>query len=160
MFNVFSTKAYFKDLIMPPAPGSLCRYGDPFRGGTNSIIRYEVGLGSDKLLTDVAPFREVIQPCIPCYSECSKYNCDATCDANKYVDMTFTLKDLDLKSVAVVRNDSGHLINKTLTYFFTGKLKVIALTFFKRHRWYNGQHAHLKCARSCVWAPDWSNQRL
>jgi hypothetical protein len=126
MFNVFSTKAYFKDLIMPPAPGSLCRYGDPFRGGTNSIIRYEVGLGSDKLLTDVAPFKEVIQPCIPCYSECSKYNCDATCDANKYVDMTFSLKDLDLKSVAVVRNDSGHLINKTLTYFFTGKLKVIA----------------------------------
>jgi hypothetical protein len=82
----------------------------------NFIVFDLTWLGSDKLLTDVAPFREVIQPCIPCYSECSKYNCDATCDANKYVDMTFTLKDLDLKSVAVVRNDSGHLINKTLRH--------------------------------------------
>ncbi|XP_076116641.1 uncharacterized protein LOC143084119 [Mytilus galloprovincialis] len=121
MFNVFSTKAYFKDLVMPPAPGSLCRYGDPFRGGTNPILRYEVGIGSDKLLTDIAPFREVIKPCIPCYGECSKYNCDATCNANEYVDMTFTLNNLDLKSVAVVTNDTGHQINKTLIYFFTVK---------------------------------------
>ncbi|CAC5392346.1 unnamed protein product [Mytilus coruscus] len=35
LFNVFSAKAYLKDLIIPPKIGNKCRYGDPFRGGTN-----------------------------------------------------------------------------------------------------------------------------
>lgn len=119
-FNIFSTKAFFRDLVMPPAPQSLCRYGDPFRGGTNPIIHYEVGIGSEKLQTDVAKFTKVTEPCIPCYTECSKYNCDSSCNAKDYKEITFTLTDLDLKSIVMVTNETGHIINKTMVYYFTG----------------------------------------
>jgi hypothetical protein len=96
-FNVFSTKAYFKNLIMPPKVGWLCRYGNPFRGGTNPVVMYEAAIGSDKLATDIDDYREVFRPCIPCYSECSRYNCDSNCDPNQQLNVTFTLNDLDLQ---------------------------------------------------------------
>ncbi|XP_052081237.1 uncharacterized protein LOC127719261 [Mytilus californianus] len=120
-FNIFSTKAYFKNLILPPPTGALCRYGDPFRGGTNPIIKYEVGIGSDKLLTDIVPFREVIVPCIPCFGECSKYNCERKCSVNQQVDFRFTLTDLNLKPQVVDLNETGHYYNKTIIYYLTGK---------------------------------------
>ncbi|CAC5416407.1 unnamed protein product [Mytilus coruscus] len=119
-FNIFSTKAYFKNLILPPPAGALCRYGDPFRGGTNPIIKYEVGIGSDKLLTDIEPFSEVIVPCIPCFGECSKYNCDWNCNVDQHVDFRFTLIDLDLTPQVVDVNETGHYYNKTIIYYLTG----------------------------------------
>jgi hypothetical protein len=45
LFDVFSTKAYFKNVMMPPSSQFLCRYGDPFYGGTIPIDRYEAGIG-------------------------------------------------------------------------------------------------------------------
>lgn len=45
LFNVYSTKATFKDMIMPPSSTAMCRYGKPFYGGTIPIDRYEAGIG-------------------------------------------------------------------------------------------------------------------
>ena len=59
VFRTWAVKAVFKDLIFPPKVGELCRYGDVFRSGTNPIVRYEVGLGSQTGITDVLPFTEV-----------------------------------------------------------------------------------------------------
>ena len=58
-FDPWSARAIFMTLIMPPAMGSPCRYGDPFRGGTNGIIKYDVGVGTSTMATDVVPFRTV-----------------------------------------------------------------------------------------------------
>ncbi|VDI67222.1 Hypothetical predicted protein [Mytilus galloprovincialis] len=120
-FNIFSVKAYFKNLILPPPTGALCRYGDPFRGGTNPIIKYEIGIGTDKFLTDIEPFREVVIPCIPCFGECSRYNCDQDCDQDKLVDYSFTLTDLNLIPYVTDLNETGHSYNKTIIYYLTGR---------------------------------------
>ncbi|CAC5412724.1 unnamed protein product [Mytilus coruscus] len=95
-FNIFSTKAYFKNLILPPPAGALCRY-------------------------DIEPFSEVIVPCIPCFGECSKYNCDWNCNVDQHVDFRFTLIDLDLTPQVVDVNETGHYYNKTIIYYLTGK---------------------------------------
>jgi hypothetical protein len=129
-FNVFSTKAYFKNLIMPPKVGWLCRYGNPFRGGTNPVIMYEAAIGSDKLATDIDDHREVFRPCIPCYSECSRYNCDSNCDPNQQLSVTLTLNDLDLQPYAVGENSTGHQYNKTIVYFLTGMYWLSLLDFW------------------------------
>lgn len=59
IFDLWETYASFKDLLLPPAVDALCRFGDPFQGGTNAIIRYEAGIGTDKQTADVVDFREV-----------------------------------------------------------------------------------------------------
>ncbi|KAK3101936.1 hypothetical protein FSP39_007496 [Pinctada imbricata] len=58
-FNLWTTRATFANLILPPTPGLPCRSGDPFRAGTNGIIQYDVGIGSSKLTTDVVTFQKV-----------------------------------------------------------------------------------------------------
>lgn len=120
LFNVFSTKAYFKNLVMPPKVGSLCRYGNPFRGGTNPVIKYEAAIGTDQLTTDISDFSEVYRPCIPCYNQCSKYNCDSNCDPEEHLKVTFNLTDLNLQPYIVDQNDTGHEYNKTAAYYLTG----------------------------------------
>ena len=122
-FRRFSTKAYFKDLVMPAPQGSLCRYGDPFRGGENPIIRYEVGIGSERLLTDIAPFQQALHPCLPCYGDCSRYNCDTLCNPDKSTAMTFSLHHTNLKSVETLNNQTGNEDNNTLAYYFTGMVE-------------------------------------
>ncbi|VDI27589.1 Hypothetical predicted protein, partial [Mytilus galloprovincialis] len=119
LFNVFSTKAYFKNLVMPPKVGSLCRYGNPFRGGTNPVIKYEAAIGTDQLTTDISDFSEVYRPCIPCYNQCSKYNCDSNCDPEEHLKVTFSLTDLNLQPYIVDQNDTGHEYNKTAAYYLT-----------------------------------------
>ena len=59
VFRTWEVAAKFKDLIFPPEVGKLCRYGAVFQSGTNPIVRYEVGIGSQIGLTDVQPFTEV-----------------------------------------------------------------------------------------------------
>ncbi|VDI54125.1 Hypothetical predicted protein [Mytilus galloprovincialis] len=119
LFNVFSAKAYFKDLIIPPKTGNKCRYGDPFRGGTNPVIKYEAGIGTEKLQTDVVPYREIYRPCIPCNTQCSLLNCQSDCDINKNTVVTFTLNDLDLEHYILAKNETGHQYNKTAMYYTT-----------------------------------------
>ncbi|XP_076076023.1 uncharacterized protein LOC143046845 [Mytilus galloprovincialis] len=119
LFNVFSAKAYFEDLIIPPKIGNKCRYGDPFRGGTNPVIKYEAGIGTEKLQTDVVPYREIYRPCVPCNTQCSLLNCQSDCDLNQHTVVTFTLNDLDLEPFVVAENDTGHEYNKTVIYYET-----------------------------------------
>lgn len=56
----WQTAAVFSNLVTPAPSESPCRYGDPFRGGQNPIVRYEAGVGSSKGLADVVSFREVM----------------------------------------------------------------------------------------------------
>ena len=60
VFDNWMVKAVFKDLVFPPKVGELCRYGEVFQSGTNPFIRYEAAIGSQKGLTDVQAFSEVI----------------------------------------------------------------------------------------------------
>ncbi|XP_035696854.1 uncharacterized protein LOC118430252 [Branchiostoma floridae] len=62
--DVFSSPeatAFFRHLRLPPSADNLCRYGDPFRPGDNSVSVFYAGVGTEKLKDDVAPFREVSQ---------------------------------------------------------------------------------------------------
>lgn len=59
IFDLWETYASFKGLQMPPDIDALCRYGVPFQGGTNAIIRYEAGIGTNKAEDDAVKFREV-----------------------------------------------------------------------------------------------------
>ena len=60
VFAIWEARASFKDVYMPPEPGTLCRYGDPFKGGTNAIVKYEAGLGNATGVDNFVPFREVL----------------------------------------------------------------------------------------------------
>ena len=60
VFDNWMVKAVFKNLIFPPKVGELCRYGEVFQSGENPIVRYEAGIGSQKGITDIQPFSEVI----------------------------------------------------------------------------------------------------
>ncbi|KAL5015119.1 hypothetical protein ScPMuIL_009389 [Solemya velum] len=114
MFNIWTARAIFKDLIMPPALSALCRYGNPFRGGTNPIIRYEAGIGTERGLTDVIDFRKVLGPCQPCLDECSSYSCDFTCQAMSPTLQYIQLEDLNLNATNPNSND-------TTAYYLTVK---------------------------------------
>ncbi|XP_025084427.1 uncharacterized protein LOC112558275 [Pomacea canaliculata] len=84
---------------MPAPKESLCRYGDPFRGGQNPIVRFEGGIGSAVGLDNVVPFTEIYSPCIPCERDCSRYICDPKCDANITSGLILTLRNLTLQVV-------------------------------------------------------------
>ena len=59
IFSIWEAQASFKDIYLPPAPGALCLYGKPFKGGTNAIVRYEAGLGNETGVVNIVPFRQV-----------------------------------------------------------------------------------------------------
>ena len=61
VFNLWEGRAKFRQLTLPPSLEEMCRYGDPFQGGTNPIVRYEVAIGTFKDTPDVADFQEVIK---------------------------------------------------------------------------------------------------
>ncbi|KAK3612537.1 hypothetical protein CHS0354_024514 [Potamilus streckersoni] len=107
LFQTWTVRALFRDLILPPEVGALCRYGEPFRGGTNSIVRYEAGIGAQNGLADFADFREVLSPCLPCSDTCSHYVCDPACDGNTDTLLHFTLKDLYLEPEINVDTENG-----------------------------------------------------
>ncbi|XP_053401006.1 uncharacterized protein LOC123523226 isoform X2 [Mercenaria mercenaria] len=94
IFNQWQTRAAFKDLIMPPEVNALCRYGDPFEGGTNAIVRYEAGIGTAQGEVDMVAFQEVNKPCIPCTDACSQFDCDSDCESDGYTLIHFTVKDI------------------------------------------------------------------
>ena len=57
--QLWQAAATFSGVTIPAPSSSHCRYGDPFRGGGNPIVRYEAGLGTQNGLADVAEYREV-----------------------------------------------------------------------------------------------------
>ena len=118
-FNPFSTKAFFRNVILPPAPGAYCRYGAPFRGGENPIVKYEIGIGSTSLGTEAVPYREMITPCLQCYNFCSRYNCNATCDADLHVLYQFEMKDFYLNATRKEGNET-----LSVDYYLTGILYI------------------------------------
>ncbi|PVD18248.1 hypothetical protein C0Q70_21774, partial [Pomacea canaliculata] len=114
---LWQTFATFSALIMPAPKESLCRYGDPFRGGQNPIVRFEGGIGSAVGLDNVVPFTEIYSPCIPCERDCSRYNCDPKCDANITSGLILNLRNLTLQVV----KDTGDGDEQPQVYFFTVK---------------------------------------
>ena len=57
--QLWQAAATFSNVTFPAPATSQCRYGNPFRGGGNPIVRYEAGIGSDIGLADVKDFKEV-----------------------------------------------------------------------------------------------------
>ncbi|XP_033763071.1 uncharacterized protein LOC117344449 isoform X3 [Pecten maximus] len=123
-FDPWSAKAYINELIMPPAPGSLCRYGVPFRGATDPILRYEAGIGTTKLGTEAEPFRLIDTPCIPCFDDCSRFQCDTACNPDVRTLKTFTLANLTLEPKLYVENETGHGLLEDVTYYLTVRAMV------------------------------------
>ncbi|XP_052806221.1 uncharacterized protein LOC128235438 [Mya arenaria] len=111
VFNSWTSYSFFKTLKLPPNDSELCRYAQPWKGGTNPIISYEAGIGSSRTVTDVVDFRQVIQPCIPCSGLCSELICNSSCVRDTYTSMMFTIYDTDL---SFHTNGSLYIIVKSL----------------------------------------------
>lgn len=58
-FSVWSAKATFSGLEMPPAAGALCRSGPQFISYSNPIMLYEAGVGTTPLAPDAVDFTSV-----------------------------------------------------------------------------------------------------
>ena len=124
-FNPYSTKAFFRNVVLPPEPSAYCRYGAPFRGGENPIIKYEIGIGTTILGTEAVPYMEKISPCLPCYNFCSRYNCNSTCDAEEHVLYQFMLDNFTLPATKIEDNET-----KPIDYYFTGKNHTFHIFLF------------------------------
>ncbi|XP_052803271.1 uncharacterized protein LOC128233573 isoform X2 [Mya arenaria] len=111
LFNSWTSYSYFKTLKLPPNDSELCRYAQPWKGGTNPIISYEAGIGSSRTVADVVNFRQVVQPCIPCSGLCSELICHRKCGHDTYTAIMFTIDDIDLSSYT---NGSLYIIVKSL----------------------------------------------
>ncbi|XP_066275501.1 uncharacterized protein [Branchiostoma lanceolatum] len=81
IFSSPKATALFRDLRFPPSADNLCRFGDPFRPGDNSVSAFYAGVGTKRMMDDVAPFREVARPCVPCVKPCDKFACDPDCSS-------------------------------------------------------------------------------
>ncbi|XP_048250793.1 uncharacterized protein LOC124111176 [Haliotis rufescens] len=109
--QVWSTEASFRGLVMPPEKDKLCRYGDPFKGGNNAIIRYEAAIGSATGLSDMVDFQPVHTPCIPCLKPCDVYTCDTVCDSSTTNQVVITLTNLSLPETSLVNNEFKPVIH-------------------------------------------------
>ncbi|KAK3101942.1 hypothetical protein FSP39_007535 [Pinctada imbricata] len=116
--NVWTTRATFANLVLPPTLGLPCRLGDPFRGGTNGIIQYDVGIGRSKLTTEIVSFRKVLEPCLPCFYSCSRINCDPSCKTDVTEMKTFTLTGIDLPPKESYSNGT-HTYDVIISYYLT-----------------------------------------
>ncbi|XP_078697384.1 uncharacterized protein LOC144925295 [Branchiostoma floridae x Branchiostoma belcheri] len=123
--DVFSTPeatACFRNLRFPPSTDNLCRYGDPFRPGDNSVSVFYAGVGTEKIKDDVAPFREVARPCVPCVNPCDKFNCDPDCSNMDTTAFHVRIDDLTLSpNVSFKQLDGMNLTDATAVYYITVK---------------------------------------
>ena len=44
----------------PPPASELCRYGQPFRGGSHPVVQFLAAVGRTPFADDASPFQEVI----------------------------------------------------------------------------------------------------
>ncbi|XP_022100316.1 uncharacterized protein LOC110984425 [Acanthaster planci] len=100
-FNPPVVTATLRNFKMPPEQSKLCRYGAPFRAGTNPVSRYFAGVGSEAGATDIVPFKEIARPCVPCIHPCDRYQCDPSCSVDA-VPITFTLTNLTLPRLEIL----------------------------------------------------------
>ncbi|XP_078616233.1 uncharacterized protein LOC144884654 [Branchiostoma floridae x Branchiostoma japonicum] len=123
--DVFSSPeatAFFKDLRLPPSADNLCRYGDPFRPGDNSVSVFYAGVGTEKLKDDVAPFREVARPCVPCVKPCDKFDCDPDCSSLDTSAFHVRIDNLTLSpNVSFQQQNGTNLTDSAAVYFITVK---------------------------------------
>ncbi|XP_064646638.1 uncharacterized protein LOC135499666 isoform X2 [Lineus longissimus] len=103
---------------LPPAKSLLCRYGKVFRGGTSAVISYEAGIGTSPLKTDVAAYKVISQPCVPCIKACDVYTCDKSCPSNKVTNIKFLLSGL---SLPITANVNGTNETAIVVYYLTVK---------------------------------------
>ncbi|XP_048258679.1 uncharacterized protein LOC124137747 [Haliotis rufescens] len=118
--KVWSSTASFRDLVMPADKENLCRYGNAFQGGDNAIVRYEAGIGSASGLSDVVPYQQVHNPCIPCLTPCDMYTCDPACDSSSTDQVKITLNDLNLTETTVVEGEVVPVL-----YYLTGERTTV-----------------------------------
>ena len=71
-------------------------------------------------MTDVAPYQQVLDPCIPCYSSCAPYTCKMDCSSTEQTLLNFTITGLDLPSKKEELNSTGQLVNVSVPYYLTG----------------------------------------
>ncbi|ESO82597.1 hypothetical protein LOTGIDRAFT_236952 [Lottia gigantea] len=116
MFELWSTKAIFTDLIMPPESNAICRLGRPFRGGKNAVVKFEAGIGTRVNSDNVVPFREVTRPCIPCQTPCDRFECLPPCNSQKVTQHNLKLNNLELNATEIVNGTE-----KAIHYHFTVK---------------------------------------
>ncbi|KAK6174798.1 hypothetical protein SNE40_013376 [Patella caerulea] len=103
-FDIWTARAIVKGLVMPPERNALCRYGDPYRGGTNAIVEYEAGIGRVTHGSSVVPFKKVVTPCVPCRVPCDRYSCQSSCKSDEFTLHEITLDSLDLKPTEVMNS--------------------------------------------------------
>ncbi|XP_078695732.1 uncharacterized protein LOC144924477 [Branchiostoma floridae x Branchiostoma belcheri] len=114
--------SFFRNLRFPPSTDNLCRFGDPFRPGTNSVSVFYAGVGTEKMKDDVAPFREVARPCVPCVNSCNKFNCDPDCSNMDTTAFHVRIDDLTLSpNVSFKQLDGMNLTDATAVYYITVK---------------------------------------
>ncbi|XP_064643635.1 uncharacterized protein LOC135497733 [Lineus longissimus] len=110
---VWKATAWFDRVRLPASDTSLCRYGSVFRGGSSAIIAYEAGVGTKPMATDVAQYKMVAQPCIPCIHACDVFTCDKSCPGNRVMQMRFTLDELSLPVTIVTTKQNNRMENET-----------------------------------------------
>ncbi|XP_064646203.1 uncharacterized protein LOC135499389 [Lineus longissimus] len=122
-FSAFKTEARFKAVRFPPSSELECRYGTPFRGGTNAIIRYEAAVGTSPGLTDIMPYSEAVVPCVPCNNPCDRFFCNETCVSTITESIMFSISNISMPMVRNEMNSTGHVLsyNKSLPYFVSLK---------------------------------------
>lgn len=64
---------------------------------------------------------QVVEPCIPCFTKCYRFNCDSNCTSTETVQKTFVLDNINLPTKKTVYNDTGHGVEEIITYYLTGK---------------------------------------
>ncbi|XP_041378093.1 uncharacterized protein LOC121390363 [Gigantopelta aegis] len=114
--KVWSAKATFRDLVLPPDSSHLCRVGAPFRGGNNAIIAYEAGIGSSPLTDNISQFTKVKSTCVPCDRPCDHFVCETDCKNDTTELIKFQLDGLALATTKVI---DGKI--EPIAYFLTVK---------------------------------------
>ncbi|KAI8516762.1 hypothetical protein Bbelb_053430 [Branchiostoma belcheri] len=100
--------SFFRNLRFPPSTDNLCRFGDPFRPGDNSVSAFYAGVGTEKMKDDVAPFRE--------------FNCDPDCSNMDTTAFHVRIDDLTLSpNVSFKQLDGMNLTDATAVYYITVK---------------------------------------
>ncbi|CAH1791083.1 unnamed protein product, partial [Owenia fusiformis] len=116
-FNRPHVRASFYKISLPQGKGTHCNYGKPFQNTGTGITIFSMGLGTNKNETDVIPFQEVVETCLPCSSACDALFCDASCVEPMKM-YTIIWDDLDLEDKQYVSTNNTYE-NRTVaaTYF-------------------------------------------
>ena len=60
MRNLTLQGVYVRRCRFPPPVSEMCRYGEPFRGGSHTVVQFLAAVGRTPYAEDVSTFQEVI----------------------------------------------------------------------------------------------------